>query len=108
MGILSQIDSAVLRQAIIDGDFERIAALQRVGLKSAQKIVITLRGSVAALADELPQDELTAALLAMGYDKKSIAPVLERIRGSSDRADYKDDAQYEEHVMQQAIASLSQ
>ena len=109
IGILSQMEAGELRQAIVDGDYERIALLKRVGLKNAQKIVLTVRGAVKSLAesDDDTHDELIDALIGMGYDRRTILRIVPELRQKHSPDEFATSKEYEEHVFKAAIDALS-
>jgi Holliday junction DNA helicase RuvA len=77
MGGISQED---LERALETEDLPRLEAVPGLGKKTAQKMLLALKGRIvhAAPAPERlgPHGELTAALADMGYDKRAAAEAL--------------------------------
>ncbi|MDR2048882.1 MAG: Holliday junction branch migration protein RuvA, partial [Treponema sp.] len=78
MGGIGQDD---LEAALENEDIARLEAVPGLGKKTAQKMLLALRGKLAAAAPpaaETPYGELAAALAEMGYDKKQAAEALSK------------------------------
>jgi Holliday junction DNA helicase RuvA len=78
MGGIAQDD---LEAALENEDIARLEAVPGLGKKTAQKMILALRGKLAAAVSPateaaLPYGELAAALAEMGYDKKQAAEAL--------------------------------
>ncbi|GMO22607.1 MAG: Holliday junction branch migration protein RuvA [Termitinemataceae bacterium] len=81
--ILGGISQAELERALEAGDVARLEAVPGLGKKTAQKMVLTLKGKLVfgkengtALAS--PWGELADALTGMGYEKRAALAALER------------------------------
>lgn len=77
MGGIGQED---LERALEAADIARLEAVPGLGKKTAQKMVLALKGRLARLDEEPagrgPHAELVEALAGMGYDKKAAADAL--------------------------------
>jgi Holliday junction DNA helicase RuvA len=106
MGGIGQDD---LEAALEKEDIARLEAVPGLGKKTAQKMILALRGKLAAAAPqavETPYGELAAALAEMGYDKKQAAEALARADTELD-ASVKG-AEREQRLFREAIVFLSQ
>jgi Holliday junction DNA helicase RuvA len=80
--IISQLDIREILRAIGNGDITRLQSLKGIGKKTAERIVVELRDSVAEFAaDRVPlstkversagfADDALAALMALGFARK--------------------------------------
>lgn len=109
--ILSGIRAAELARAVAEGDLGRLEAVNGVGKKTAQKILLALKGELveeaapgkkAAKGDE----EIVRSLADMGFDRRlateAVADIA-RERGLSGRALKEAEAE----VLREAIVRLS-
>jgi Holliday junction DNA helicase RuvA len=105
MGGIGQDD---LEAALENEDIARLEAVPGLGKKTAQKMILALRGKLSAAvssAPETPYGELAAALAEMGYDKKQAAEALAKADGELE-ASVKG-AERERLLFKRAIVSLS-
>jgi Holliday junction DNA helicase RuvA len=105
MGGIGQDD---LEAALENEDIARLEAVPGLGKKTAQKMVLALRGKLALAVPavaETPYGELAAALAEMGYDKKQAAEALARADSELD-ASVKG-AEREQRLFREAIVFLS-
>ena len=81
--ILGSIGQEDLERALETEDIARLEAVPGLGKKTAQKMILALRGKlIAAKAEEkTPYGELVEALSEMGYDRHSAAEALARAEG---------------------------
>lgn len=90
-----------------EGDADALSQLPGIGKKTAQKIVLALRGKLSLEPEGGRQgnDEIAAALIDMGFDRRrsaeSVAAVLEEIRKESSNP------ASEEEILKRAILRLS-
>lgn len=91
--ILSTYSPQELSKVISEGDVDRLKQVKGIGVKSAQRIIVDLKGKVDFLAedgDTLPASgdvaarqevvaEATAALKMLGYSEASIKKTLTRL-----------------------------
>lgn len=85
--ILSSMQPEELAAAIASGDEKKLKAVKGIGAKTAQRIIVDLRGKVAE-TDEAPQsggsmgmayDDALAALMALGYQRAACAKALKTL-----------------------------
>ena len=76
--IMGGIGQEELERALETEDLARLEAVPGLGKKTAQKMVLALRGklALAKAAGPTPYDDLAEALAGMGYDKRSAAEAL--------------------------------
>jgi Holliday junction DNA helicase RuvA len=87
LNILSGISPEEFRQALAQGDMKRLAGIPGVGRKSAERILLELKGQLpaaapvrpGATADRLYQDALSA-LLNLGYARNVAEKALDGAR----------------------------
>jgi Holliday junction DNA helicase RuvA len=80
--IMGGIGQEELEQALEAGDLARLEAVPGLGKKTAQKMLLSLKGKLvhapASAAPALPYGDLVEALAEMGYDRRAAADVLAR------------------------------
>ena len=112
--ILSGLDSAALEAALEAGDVVRLQSIPGIGKKTAQKMVLTLKGQLTGLHDtkraeaakKSEFEDIVTALIDMGYDRKRAAETVESVAQSM-RAGEIDPAAKEEELFRTAIVNLS-
>ena len=112
--ILSGLDSAALEAALEAGDVVRLQSIPGIGKKTAQKMVLALKGQLTGLHDtgraetakKSEFEDLITALINMGYDRKRAAETVESVAQSM-RAEGIDPAAKEEELFRTAIVNLS-
>mgnify|MGYP000853233086 CR=1 FL=1 len=84
--ILSRGDTEVITSAISRGDVAFLTAVQGIGKKTAERIVVELKGKVAVNADSvgtsldsLVVSDVISALLALGYSESEARGMLKGI-----------------------------
>ncbi|NLM01343.1 MAG: Holliday junction branch migration protein RuvA [Treponema sp.] len=116
--ILSNISCNELAKALDNEDIALIEKVQGIGKKTAQKMMLTLKGKLT-LNDEnygirekpkLKWQDVITALINMGYDKKNIESVIEKIEidAKKEIAEFSNDTQKEEFIFRRAIVELAQ
>ena len=66
------------------GDIDFLSSISGVGKKTAQKIVLDLKGVlVAEKGKDLIIDDVTEALLGLGYSRADIAGIIDQISGDT-------------------------
>ncbi|MDR0313893.1 MAG: Holliday junction branch migration protein RuvA [Treponema sp.] len=78
--ILGGIDQDELEKALETEDLARLEAVPGLGKKTAQKMILALKGKlvVAKAIPDTPYAELAEALAGMGYDRRAAAEALSR------------------------------
>ena len=112
--ILSGLDGAALEAALEAGDVTRLQSIPGIGKKTAQKMVLTLKGQLTGLHDtertEVAKksefEDIITALIDMGYDRKRAAETVEAVAQSM-RAREIDPAAKEEELFRTVIVNLS-
>ncbi|MEL3907183.1 MAG: Holliday junction branch migration protein RuvA [Treponema sp.] len=112
--ILSGLDRAALETALEEGDVARLQSIPGIGKKTAQKMVLALKGQLTGLqetgrAAPLKRSEfedVITALADMGYDRKRAAETVEEAARSMREAGL-DPAAQEDELFRTAIVNLS-
>ena len=112
--ILSGLDGAALEAALEVGDVARLQSIPGIGKKTAQKMVLALKGQLTGLHDtgraetakKSEFEDIITALINMGYDRKRAAETVESVAQSM-RAKGIDPAAKEEELFRIAIVNLS-
>jgi Holliday junction DNA helicase RuvA len=108
--ILGGIGQEELERALEAGDLARLEAVPGLGKKTAQKMILALKGTIARAAPSAaaasPHGELVEALAEMGYDKRASAEALSQAE-SVLPAGVKG-AEKEQFLFREAIVRLSQ
>ena len=76
--IMGGIGQEELERALETEDISRLEAVPGLGKKTAQKMILALRGKLAAVRSlpKTPYGDLVEALAGMGYDRRSAAEAL--------------------------------
>lgn len=72
--VLSGVDRAQFADALDRDDVEALSAVPGIGKKTAQKIILTLKGKLTPASDggaRTAEDDITTALVGMGFDRKT-------------------------------------
>ena len=86
--ILSSLGPAEIEQAINEGQVAVLQGIKGIGAKSAQRIIVDLRGKIRTAEESahlFPEqsntlrDEALSALVNLGFARKSVEKVLEQI-----------------------------
>jgi Holliday junction DNA helicase RuvA len=106
MGGIGQED---LERALETGDLARLEAVPGLGKKTAQKMLLALKGKLvhtgAASPENSPYSDLIEALTAMGYEKRAAAEAL--TRAGADLPPGLAPAEKEKLLFKNAIVCLS-
>jgi len=106
MGGISQSD---LEKALENGDLARLEAVPGLGKKTAQKMLLSLKGKLVSSQNvsfvSSPYNDLVEALAAMGYDRRVAAEALSKADAGIDK-NLADDAR-EKLLFKEAIVYLS-
>ena len=109
MGGISQDD---LEHALEAGDLARLEAVPGLGKKTAQKMLLSLKGKLVHALDvsvpASPYSDLVEALTAMGYDRRAAAEALAKAEAAVNSANGAlPDAEKEKLLFKEAIVYLS-
>ena len=105
--IMGGIGQEELERALETEDLARLEAVPGLGKKTAQKMILALKGklAMAKTAKETPYGDLVEALAEMGYDKRAAAEALSRAEGELPPGASGDEK--EKLLFKQAIVYLS-
>lgn len=107
--IMGGIGQEELEAALEAEDTARLEAVPGLGKKTAQKMILALRGKIAAAAPRAeaasPWEELAEALAEMGYDKKRAVEALAKAAAEADPA--LEGPEREQLLFRRAILVLS-
>lgn len=87
-------------------DISALSAIPGLGAKTAQKIVLALKGRLTSVDEPSRFSEIIDALVEMGFDKKNAVRAVSTIGAELD-ADSVPPEEFEKLVFSQAIARLS-
>ena len=109
MGGISQDD---LEHALEAGDLARLEAVPGLGKKTAQKMILSLKGKLVHSQDVSvrisPYSDLVEALAAMGYDRRAASEALAAAETAIKNAGASlSDAEREKQLFKEAIVYLS-
>jgi len=105
--ILSGISTDRLRMALENEDLAALSAVPGLGNKTASKIVLHLRGTLAGPEDaEGKAREVIDALVAMGYEMKNARRVVTSLWNESEIASLSQEER-EKTILRRAIVELS-
>ncbi len=79
MNIMSIADLEDLRAAVNNGSLTLLTSGSGVGTKTAQKIILELRGKLVDASGALLSDEVAGALVNLGYSKEQAATAVKNI-----------------------------
>jgi Holliday junction DNA helicase RuvA len=107
--ILGGISQDDLERALEAGDLARLEAVPGLGKKTAQKMLLSLKGKLVHTQDisvpSSPYSDLVEALAAMGYDRRAAAEALAKAEASIDAG--LADNEREKLLFKEAIVYLS-
>lgn len=72
--VLSGVDRDKFAQALDSDDVEALSSLPGIGKRTAQKIILTLKGKLTPAAEgsgRSPEDDIATALVGMGFDRRT-------------------------------------
>ena len=107
MKIMGGIGQEELLLALESEDLSRLEAVPGLGKKTAQKMILTLRGKLIKpkAVSETPYSDLLEALAGMGYDRRSAAEALSK--AEAELPPGIAEAEKEKQLFKQAIVYLS-
>ena len=104
--IMSGISQDDLERALENGDLARLEAVPGLGKKTAQKMLLSLKGKLVQVqesdSESSPYNDLVEALVGMGYDRRQAAQALakaEKSVASDLSADEKEKLIFKEAVL---------
>jgi len=107
--IMSGISQDDLEHALENGDLARLEAVPGLGKKTAQKMLLSLKGKLVQTQeiddDSSPYNELVEALVDMGYDRRQAAQALAKAEKSA--ASDLSAAEKEKLIFKEAVLKLS-
>ena len=90
LALLSSLDSGALQMAISSGDASALAAAPGVGRRTANRIILDLRGKVediegdGIISSPSGDSEVLAALSALGYSASEVKAAVDALPDSED------------------------
>jgi len=105
--ILGGIGQEYLERALENEDLARLEAVPGLGKKTAQKMILTLKGKLvkAVSNPETPHSDLVEALAGMGYDKRAASEALAKAEAALPEGLVQ--AEKEKLLFKNAIVQLS-
>ena len=106
--IMGGIGQTELETALDNEDLGRLEAVPGLGKKTAQKMILALKGKLAHSRDTettCPYGELVEALVSMGYDKRQAAEALKQAEAAL--PDEIKEAEREQELFKKAIIILA-
>lgn len=112
--ILSGLDGAALETALEEGDIARLQSIPGIGKKTAQKMILTLKGQLTTVQESGRQtvqkksefEDIIIALADMGYERKRAAEAVENAAQSM-RSSGINPSEKEDELFRSAIVHLS-
>ena len=87
--IMGQVSSEEIIKAISDADVKFFEKMKGIGKKTAQRIIVDLKSKIGGLGEldlakgeKVVDDELVMSLKSLGFDKKEIEKVVNRLPGN--------------------------
>jgi Holliday junction DNA helicase RuvA len=107
--IMGGISQEELEKALEAEDLSRLEAVPGLGKKTAQKMILALKGKLAKPAPQTHYGDLVEALTAMGYDRKAASDALVKAEAELLRELPPDTSgpEKERLLFKQAIVNLS-
>lgn len=107
--ILSGSNVETFIETVDSGDIDRLSSLPGLGKKTAQKLVLALRGKLKLQQEEEESEfkEIIEGLIGMGFDRKKSVEAVNRVYKTLDRSNISEDM-VEKEIFKQAIILLSQ
>ncbi len=109
LNILSGISPRELAQALVEGDLRRLAAIPGVGRKSAERLLVELKGKIALSPEATPTpsaappsvwEDALSALVNLGYSKAVAEKALQAVQAEGT-------AQALEDILRQGLGRLA-
>ena len=106
MKILSGVDLERFSQALDNDDVDALSAIPGIGKRTAQKIILTLKGKLTSTAEaggRSTEEDIAAALVGMGFDRKTakaaVASALKTLSGRDMKGE-----ELERELLRRAVA----
>lgn len=111
--ILSNITGSELASVLDAGDLARLEKIPGIGKKTAQKMLLALKGKLAVSEETVkiskkaitPWDDVILALISMGYEKSSVEETISRLSVEIDSSLNKKEK--EDILFRRAIVELA-
>jgi len=104
--VLSGVDRAQFADALDRDDVDALSAVPGIGKRTAQKIILTLKGKLTPAAEggaRTAEDDITTALVGMGFDRKTaktaVSAAAKAINGLSLKGE-----EFERELFKRAVA----
>jgi len=104
--ILSGIDVDAFAGAVEQDDLSTLTSVPGLGKKTAQKILLTLKGRLQSTERVGDHAEIVTALVDMGFDRREAGEAVRRTAGGLD-ADSLPPAEFERELIRLSIRALS-
>jgi len=105
--IIGGISQEDLEKALDTGDLARLESVPGLGKKTAQKMLLSLKGKLVSVQDAVsPYNDLVQALADMGYDRRLAAEALAKAETAVGSVKLSD-AEREKLLFKEAIVYLS-
>ena len=109
--ILSSISVEGFIKALESDDVALLSSLPGIGKKTAQKIILALRGKLLADVSDndsnTPYKELASSLADMGFDHKAALKAVKEISADNDILNLSSKEEKEKEIFRRAIIALS-
>ncbi len=102
--ILSHLEVEQIVAEIEQGSYQLLHSVPGIGEKSAQRIVLSLKGSVNLSSS--PAADIEQALVEMGYSRSTVQRTLAQILKTSSSKKYSSQSDYESAILQLALQEL--
>ncbi|MBO7485341.1 MAG: Holliday junction branch migration protein RuvA [Spirochaetaceae bacterium] len=112
--ILSNVNARQLAAVLDDGDLPQLEKIPGVGKKTAQKMLLALKGKLSLSDDSVavvhkkaisPWQDVVLALVNMGYEKHAVEELVEKLSQNMDAGLTK--KEQEDRIFRQAIVELA-
>lgn len=105
--ILSGISDSLFIKALDEEDIGVLTNLPGLGKKTAQKIILSLRGKLSASEDSSePFGDIVESLYTMGFDRIEVKRVVRELTAGHTAEEYERN-DFEQKLMKEAIVELS-
>ena len=106
---LSGLTWNLFADALEAGDAQKLSTIPGLGIKTAQKIILSLKGKLLLSQESLStslNSDIVNALVEMGFDKKSSERIVEKITTDAEFSSLPD-SERERRLFQKALLQLS-